>query len=193
MRYSILGLLTLFLILFPGCGRRPDPPSNFEQTEVSETAPEVVPPAAKGGDAIGVEDLLDALQMEIWKADINNREQTRMKRVALCVKAAGKDHATAMEIEIADPDVAAELIVYLQHVPGGRYRAGLVCRSTDGRERSTTGLLDDPFKDVMGVTTESGARIARTGIIILMSSNLPAEREELETDESAVAIYLRVE
>ncbi len=130
--------------------------------------------------------------MEVWKGNVNQPGRAPVKHVAMCVKSPGSKPRTVMEIDIADTEIPGTLLVFLQE-SGKKYQAGIVYHSEDGRTARTSGPTDDPFAGSFGTQTETRASIASPGIIILKSSNFRGGRDDLETDENAVAIYLRNE
>ena len=194
-RYSLVIVIGLSVVAF-GCQKTHDtqqvPLQRIQPGEDTQGA-QPVGPTRESNRVVTTADVLEALGMDVWKDIVNPPDRPLVRHVALCVKSPGSKPRTVMEIDIADPELPGTLLVFLQEEFGGRYRAGIVYHGKDGLTSRTNGPLDDPFKGLVGVQTETGASIVSQGIIILKSSNFRGLRDDVEADEKAVVIYLRNE
>lgn len=172
-----------------GCQRQPDAPTSVREEHSTDKGP-VQPPEKKVAASIDITDLLDALQMNIWKARVHEDGSERIRRVALHVKPKGSNPTELLAVDLPDQQPGT-LLVWLQTAENSRYKVGIAYRGDNGRSGSTWKLMDDPFADVVGVKTESSAGIGRPGIIVLKSSGTRGGSDI--TQQDSVAIYLKNE
>jgi hypothetical protein len=170
---------------------RSEPIEKPAETEASRPAASAVEPAG----AITIADVLEALDMEIWKEKVNQPGGPPIKHVALCVKPARSEAREVMSIDIKDPAQPGTLLVFLQEGRWGefRFRTGIVYHGEGGFGHSTLGVVDDPFKDP-GVRTGGGGSIAHPGVVVLRcNGSFMGTREAIETTAEAAAIYVKSE
>jgi len=192
-------LMVCLIVSAVGCRKTQDTelvrsqpsPERGEKEESRRTAS-----LAEPAGAITIADLLQALEMEIWKEKVNEPGKPLLKHVALCVKPAGSEAHEVMSIDIANPSQPGTLLVFLQEGRWGEFglRAGIVYHGDDGRTHTTSGVVDDPFKEVAGLQTSRGVSIASPGIAALRcNGSFIGRREDIETTPEAAAIYVKNE
>ena len=127
-------------------------------------------------------DLLEALQMEMWRARVNEDANERISAVSLLVKTKGNEPTNVATIDLDDGP--GTLLVFIQDAQDQRYRVGVIYRGDDGSSGSNWGFADDPFAEVVGLSTASGAGVGRPGTIALISSGDPGGDDITQNDSA---------
>ncbi len=141
--------------------------------------------------SLEITDVLDALQLNIWKDRVNDDGSERIRKVSLCIKPKEMDPKTVLALDLPDEEPGT-LLVFLQDVGDRRVKLGIVYHGDNGRGGSRWNVADDPFADVAGVAaTTSVGGIARVGNIVLKSSGTPGGADIARRD--SVAIFVKNE
>jgi len=188
-----LGCCVVILLMpyVSGCQRHPDASATAHSQQPKDTDV-VQQPDKKDASTFEIADLLDALQMNMWKARVNEDGKEPIRKVSLCIKPKGSDPKTVLTLDLADKRHGpGTLLVFLQALGNRRNKVGIVYHGDNGRSGSTSNLVDDPFADFHGLTSEGSVGIGRPGIIVLKSSALPGGSDI--TQQDSVAIYLNNE
>ena len=125
--------------------------------------------ANKNDPRIGVADLLEALDMKMWKARVNDDAEQRITKVTLSLKKQGSESNALLTHDIPEAGPGT-LLVYLQDLPTQRDKLGIIYHGDTGRSGSTSNVVDDPFTEVVGMKGSPGAAIGRRGVTVLRSS-----------------------
>jgi hypothetical protein len=140
--------------------------------------------AKKRDPSIDIVDLLEALNMQMWKARVNDAADQRIKIVTLSIKQQQSDPKTVLTLDIPDGGPGT-LLVYLQDLRNQRCKVGIVYHGDNSRSGSTSNIVDDPFTEVVGIWKHPSAAIGRRGVTVLRSnSNFDISNPE------TVAIFL---
>ncbi len=118
---------------------------------------------------IEVADLLEALDMKMWKATVNDDADQRITKVTLSVKKQDSDPKAVLTLDIPEAEPGT-LLVYLQDLPNQRDKLGIIYHADSGRSGSTSHVVDDPFTAVIGMKQPSTAAIGRRGVTVLRST-----------------------
>jgi len=94
--------IVLFLVVHvSGCQRQPDAPTTVAAKQPTDAAV-VQQRDKKAGSTIEIADVLDALQMNIWKTRVNEDGNERIRKVSLCIKPKGGDPKTVATFDLPD-------------------------------------------------------------------------------------------
>lgn len=158
-------LLPVLVVLVWMAGHRPTPDVAAREPQRSNAQQSV----KKRDPNIELSDLLEALEMKMWKARVNDDADQRITKVTLSVKERGSDPIDALTLDIPEAGPGT-LLVYLQDLPNRRDKLGIIYHGDSGRSGSTSDLVDDPFAEVVGMKQPSTAAIGRLGVTVLRTS-----------------------
>ena len=93
----------VFVLYVPGCQRQEDVPTAVPAQQPTDTTI-VRERDKKDASTIEITDVLDALQMNIWKARVNEDADKRVRRVSLSIKQKDRDSQTVLTLELPDEE-----------------------------------------------------------------------------------------
>ena len=146
---------------------------------------------------VEVRDLLDVMDLTVWKARVNQDEHHRVEKMSLCVRKRGMAPMTVGTValgsdEPGSPASPGTVLIALQKLDGRQYKARLIYRGEQG-ERSARLVVEDPIPSDGPVVSEisSNADVGRTGVVVLVRSGAGSALDL--TDSETAAIYLKNE
>lgn len=196
----ILPVFPIALMLgIVGCERKQNAPPNAapsatKTTNVDATTVEGV--VAPHTESITVSDLMQSLDMRIFKTRINGPGMQAVGRVVLFVKLPQSEASEVVSIEIDDSATPGTLRVFLQKSPWSEYayRAGISYEGDNGHSRQASNVIkDDPFRNVVGTRTGSGITNHPGTAIIECSGTFGGSNADVATTPDAAAIFVRLE
>ncbi|QDU40645.1 hypothetical protein Mal4_50030 [Maioricimonas rarisocia] len=171
------------------CACQPESVAPAKTTASSEQLPAAAT-TTEGTDSrrtqIELGDLLEALDMQMWKARVNDDPGAVIRSMKLELKQRDAGPKELMSIEVPDGEPGT-LLVYLQEQLGRKIKIGMVFTGDEGTGNRSSNVIDNPFTDVV-VSGNTGANIGRPGTIVLRSTAGPGG-DDVSRPES-VAIYL---
>jgi len=166
MRRIFLLAVPVLIACIAGYRHTPGDDASASEPQRGNNAPQA---ANKNDPRIGVADLLEALDMKMWKARVNDDAEQRITKVTLSLKKQGSESKAVLTLDIPEAGPGT-LLVYLQDLPNQRDKLGIIYHGDTGRSGSTWNVVDDPFTEVVGMKGSPEAAIGRRGVTVLRSS-----------------------
>ena len=149
---------------------------------------------------IEIADVLDALDLQVWKIRVNGPGDQPVSKISLCSKLKDGDPTTELSIKLNEKQQGpATLVVTLRGgainpsgAMGRWYKAGLSYLGEDGRSYRSSNLIADPIvNSAENILPSSGRATAKPGITLLRSSNPIGA--DFESHKDTMGIYLKFE
>lgn len=172
MKPCVAGLLFLTVA---GCQMREEEVSSPQPMSGNQ---EVAVP----GSAIDAADVMDALQMQVWKVPFNRSTNDRVDSVTLCIQAAGEPPRDILHSHLRNQ--AGEVLICLQETASHKLKLQLVWRGDSGNANTGTTEIDNPFGSEAGIVAATQQVSGRPGESTIQSTG---------TNDSKVRLYVRKE
>ena len=196
-KLSILPITLMFGIV--GCGKTqnaiPNAQQNLPASKSTDAGSQRVA-VVKSGEAVTVSDLMQSLDMRIFKTRINEPGIRTVSRVTLFVKLPESEPSEVVSIAIDDTATPGTLRVFLQELPWHEYayRASINYEDENGRSRKSSGMIEHAiFRNVVGTRTGHGLTNQPGTAIIECSGTFLGSDAEVGTTLDAAAIFVRLE
>ena len=185
-----LCLFVLLLIFTIGCRPSSAPQSRAQTASVPAIATSSQPDDSSKSESssqVTVSDILDILQLRVWKSALNDNDEEAISRALLFAKEQDSKPKLLTSIDL---EGQGTLLVSLQDMDDSRIKAGVTWNGADGHSMRSDVIVDDPCRDAIGLSS-SPAAIAHKGVRLLRSAN--ATSSDIATNPKASGLYLVLE
>ena len=145
---------------------------------------------------VTVGDLMQSLDLRIFKTRINEPGLKSVRRIGLCAKLQNAEPTEIVSVEIADATTPGTLLIFLEASDhhGYSYRAGINYADDNGRTHKVSGVLKEAmFRNVTGVKSGTGIINQPGTAIIECNGTFHGDEAEIATTPDAAAIFVRLE